>query len=93
MRYMALIGWQELVLVLVILIFLFGATKMKDLAKGLGESVREFKKATNEQPSNKKEDANEAIIEAAEKMGITTEGKDIKQILREMEEKAAKRKS
>ena len=90
---MPIIGWQELILVLVILIFIFGAKRIKGLAKGLGEGVREFKKATNEQPSNKKEDANEAITEAAKKMGITTEGKDIKQILREMEEKAAKRKS
>ena len=88
---MALFGWQELVLILVILVFLFGATKMKDLAKGLGESVREFKKATKE-PSNKEEDVNEAIIEAAKKMGISTEGKDIKQILREMEEKTTERK-
>lgn len=89
---MALIGWQELVLILVILIFLFGATKMKDLAKGLGESVREFKKATKE-PPNEKEDVNEAIIEAAKKMGIKTEGKDIKQILKEMEESTTERKS
>jgi len=89
---MALLGWQELILVLAILVFLFGATKMKDLAKGLGESVREFKKATKE-PSSEKEDTEEAIIETAKKMGISTEGKDVKQILREMEEKTAGRKS
>jgi TatA/E family protein of Tat protein translocase len=39
---MALIGWPELILILAILVFLFGATRMKGLAKGLGESVREF---------------------------------------------------
>ena len=65
---MALIGWQELILILAILVFLFGATKMKDLAKGLGESLREFRKATKE-PPNEKEDVNEAIIEAAKKNG------------------------
>lgn len=89
---MALIGWQELILVLAILVFLFGATKLKELAKGLGESVRAFRKAT-EEPSEKKEDVDEAILEAAEKMGIATEGKDVKQILREMDEKTAGRKS
>ncbi len=88
---MALFGWQELILILVILVFLFGATRVKGLAKGLGESVREFKKATSE-PSDNKEDTDEAIIEAAEKMNITTKGKDIHQILREMEEKTAKQK-
>ena len=83
---MALIGWPELILILAILVFLFGATKMKGLAKGLGDSVREFKKATQEEP-DKKEDEYEAIVEAAEKMGIKTEGKELKQILREIAEK------
>jgi sec-independent protein translocase protein TatA len=82
---MPIIGTPELVLILIILVFLFGATRLRGLAKGLGESVREFKKATKE-PSNNK-DADEAIIRAAQKMGINTEGKDIKQILQEMEEK------
>lgn len=85
---MAIIGWPELILVLAILVFLFGATKMKGLAKGLGESVTAFKKATDESPNEKDE-----IIKAAEKMGISTEGKDIKQILREMEDKATQQKS
>jgi sec-independent protein translocase protein TatA len=81
---MPLIGWQELILVLVILVFIFGATKMKDLAKGLGEGVREFKKATSEPPDDS-EDINKSIIEMAQKQGIVTEGKDIKQILKEIE--------
>ncbi len=83
---MALIGWQELVLILIILIFLFGATRMRGLAKGLGDSIREFKNASKDQ-SDDKEDTDEVIKKAAEKMGISTEGKDIKQILREMEKK------
>ena len=80
-----MIGWPELILVLVILIFIFGAAKMKDLAKGLGEGVREFKKATSEPPDDS-EDTNKKIIEIAQKQGIVTEGKDIKQILKEIEE-------
>jgi len=83
-KYVALIGWQELILILVILIFLFGATRLKGLAKGVGESVREFKSAVKEPPD---EDTNESIIKMAKKMGITTEGKDINQIIKEMEEK------
>lgn len=86
---MALIGWQELVLILIILIFLFGATRMRGLAKGLGDSIREFKNASKDQP-DEKEDTDEVIKKAAEKMGISTEGKDIKQILREMEKKTKK---
>ena len=82
---MSLFGWQELILVLVILMFIFGAGKVKDLAKALGEGVREFKKATTEPPDDR-EDINKLIIEMARKQGIVTEGKDIKQILKEIEE-------
>ena len=82
---MQIIGWPELILVLAILIFLFGATKMKDLAKGLGESVKEFRKATD--APRKEDEVDEAILQAAERLGISTEGKDTQQLLREMEAK------
>lgn len=38
------LGMQELIIILVILVFLFGANKIPALARGLGKSVREFKK-------------------------------------------------
>ena len=77
-----LLGWPELILVLMILLLIFGATRVRGLAKALGEGVREFKKASSE-----KEDETDAIIEAANRMGIETKGKDIKQIMKEMNEK------
>jgi sec-independent protein translocase protein TatA len=79
------IGPTELILILIILVFIFGATRIKSLAKGLGEGVREFKKATSESPDDT-EDINKSIIELAQKQGIVTEGKGIKQILKEIEE-------
>ena len=82
---MPIIGWQELILVLVILIFIFGAKRIKGLAKGLGEGIREFKNATTEPPDDS-EDINKNIIEMARKQGITTEGKKITQILKEIED-------
>lgn len=88
---MALIGWPELVLILAIILLLFGATRLRGLAKAVGESVREFKKATSESPKTRKEEEEEAIIEAARKMGIETEGKTIEQILSDMNKRAAKR--
>lgn len=39
------IGWQEILLVLLILVVLFGARKLPEIGKGLGESIRNFKKA------------------------------------------------
>ncbi|MBI4469290.1 MAG: twin-arginine translocase TatA/TatE family subunit [Acidobacteria bacterium] len=37
------LGMPELIIILVILILLFGARRLPDLAKGLGQSIRSFK--------------------------------------------------
>ncbi len=42
------LGYQELMVILVIVLLLFGAQKLPELARGLGKSVSEFKKAQNE---------------------------------------------
>ncbi len=42
------LGGPELMIILVIILLLFGGAKLPQLAKGLGESVREFKKASKE---------------------------------------------
>ena len=42
------IGGSELVLILLILLLLFGGSKLPSLAKGLGQSIKEFKKAQRE---------------------------------------------
>ncbi len=45
------LGIQELLVIFVILIFLFGAKKLPELAKGLGSGIRDFKKAMSEEPA------------------------------------------
>jgi sec-independent protein translocase protein TatA len=42
------IGWQEILLILLIALLLFGAKKIPDLARGLGKGIREFKKGLSE---------------------------------------------
>jgi len=42
------LGGSELVVILVILLVLFGGSKLPSLAKGLGQSIREFKKASRD---------------------------------------------
>ncbi len=42
------VGFQELILILLVLLIFFGAKKLPELAKGLGQSIKEFKKATRE---------------------------------------------
>jgi sec-independent protein translocase protein TatA len=41
------IGGPEMMMIMFIVLLLFGANKMPELAKGLGKSVREFKKAAS----------------------------------------------
>lgn len=40
-------GWEWIIIVLVV-VLLFGAKKIPELAKGLGRGIREFKDATKE---------------------------------------------
>jgi len=41
------LGYQELLIILVIVLILFGANRLPELAKSLGSSVKEFKKGVN----------------------------------------------
>jgi sec-independent protein translocase protein TatA len=42
------LGYQELMSILVIVLLLFGANKLPELARGLGKSMSEFKKGQAE---------------------------------------------
>lgn len=41
------VGGPEVMLILFIFLLLFGANKMPELARGIGKSIREFKKAAS----------------------------------------------
>jgi TatA/E family protein of Tat protein translocase len=41
-------GWPETIFILVVVVLLFGAKKLPELARGLGQSLGEFKKARDE---------------------------------------------
>ncbi|MCL4476864.1 MAG: twin-arginine translocase TatA/TatE family subunit [Nitrospirae bacterium] len=42
------LGMQELVIILIIVLVLFGATRLPEIGKGIGQAIRNFKKATSE---------------------------------------------
>lgn len=42
------LGTPELIIVLVLVLVLFGGAKLPQMMKGLGEGMREFKKATRD---------------------------------------------
>ena len=50
------IGFPELVVILIIVLLVFGAARLPEIARSLGKAINEFKKAMKEddsQPSKK----------------------------------------
>jgi sec-independent protein translocase protein TatA len=41
------LGSQELIIILIIALFIFGAKKLPEIGKGLGKSIREFKSSVS----------------------------------------------
>jgi sec-independent protein translocase protein TatA len=50
------IGWHQIVLIVVIVLILFGGKKLPELMKGLGKGMKEFKDATKELNEDNKEE-------------------------------------
>jgi sec-independent protein translocase protein TatA len=48
-----ILGGQELLIILLIVLLLFGGSKLPALARGLGQSVKEFKKASQSDEEDK----------------------------------------
>ena len=44
------IGMPELIIILIIILIIFGAGKLPQIGSGLGKGIKNFKKATQEQP-------------------------------------------
>lgn len=60
------LGWQELLIVLVIIALIFGASRVADLGGALGRGIREFRQ---EARSDDEEEAAEASDEDGEDEG------------------------
>jgi TatA/E family protein of Tat protein translocase len=53
------LGTQELLVILVIVLVMFGGSKLPEIARSLGKSMNEFKKGINEGASEKEKDKDE----------------------------------
>ena len=65
LRYPLFISSTEIVFILFVVILIFGADKIPDIAKGMGKGMRTLKNATN--------DIKSEIQRSAEKQGINTD--------------------
>lgn len=68
------LGAPELIIIFCVLLLLFGGAKLPGLAKGLGQSIREFKKASNE---NAKDDDDDEDEDAGKKSSKKKEAKPV----------------
>ncbi len=48
MKYLLFISTQEIFVILIIVVMLFGSKKIPELARGLGKGIRELKDASND---------------------------------------------
>lgn len=62
-------GGGELMIILVILLVLFGGTKLPSLARGLGQSIKEFKKSSKEDDDIKPADGEVKKVEVSKTHG------------------------
>jgi len=100
------IGPTEILIILLIALLLLGPSKIPQLARALGEAVKEFRKASSEltepeksyvkslqqAPSAQSQAADEQLLRAvAEKLGVKVEGKSAEQLKAEVLEEAKKR--
>ncbi|MGQ9619407.1 MAG: twin-arginine translocase TatA/TatE family subunit [Bacteroidales bacterium] len=53
---MGKIGPLEIVLILLIVVLLFGGRKIPELMKGIGQGLKEFKKASRYEPEEEKKE-------------------------------------
>ncbi len=50
--FFAMLQWPEIVMILIAILILFGAKKLPELARGLGQGIKEFKKASRDVQSD-----------------------------------------
>lgn len=94
---MTFLGPWEIGLILVIIIILFGGKKLPELARSIGDAVKQYRKATEGVEETVKEERGEiteqerkTILETAKKLGIDVEGRSIKEISEDILKKAKK---
>jgi len=60
------LGIQELLIIFVIIMVLFGAKKLPEMGKGLGKGIREFKRATENATADDDEEVAPKKVESKE---------------------------
>jgi sec-independent protein translocase protein TatA len=72
------IGWQELLLILIVALLVFGPRRLPEIAEALGKSIRKFRSATSQATDEVKKELDAASKDAAEAGETKTQEQDTK---------------
>jgi sec-independent protein translocase protein TatA len=53
---LGIVGPWQVIVILVVIVLLFGGRKIPELMRGIGEGIKEFKKATKDESKEKEND-------------------------------------
>jgi len=67
------LGGGEIILILAIVLILFGAKKLPELARGLGQGIKEFKKATDSASVGTRDPMEETLPTASRRLASAPE--------------------
>jgi sec-independent protein translocase protein TatA len=82
------LGLTEILLILLVVVLLFGATKIPEMARSLGKAKAEFKRGEEEGMRQlERERDEEELRRRAREAGIATEGKSAEELRRELARK------
>jgi sec-independent protein translocase protein TatA len=85
-----MLGTQDILLILIVALFLFGPNKLPEMARSLGKATGEFKKAQIQSESELKQmvkplyNKDEKIHNLAVEMGLDAQDKSDEQIIEEI---------
>ncbi|MDO5616884.1 MAG: twin-arginine translocase TatA/TatE family subunit [Cruoricaptor ignavus] len=57
MNILGMVSWQQILIVAILIILLFGAKKIPELMRGVGSGIKEFKDAVKEDEKTKEEES------------------------------------
>lgn len=70
------IGGQELLLIMLVVLILFGAKKIPEFARGLGQGIREFRRASREIQEEIERAAQQESVSSPPHYGATPTGSE-----------------